>query len=174
MAVLFTPLYLAFPTCEYYWDGVNFAIQIETTRDWHKFLSVHHLFYDFLGDAEYRLAGAHTRVLYLLQWTNCIAGGVLLWVAYRLFRSFEVPAPNCAACIAIAGASATFWKFTTDVDSYILANLFFALTYMALNRSPVRGALLHVFAMMMHPGERAVLPRRSGVDMASIEGALLA
>lgn len=150
VAVLFTLLYLAFPTREYYWDGVSFAIQIETTRDWHKFFSVHHLFYDFVGDAEYRLAGARIRVLYLLQWANCIAGGLLLGLAYRLFRSFEAPVPNCAACIAIAGASATFWKFTTDVDSYILANIFLVSTYLSLNRSPVRGAFLHVCAMMMH------------------------
>ena len=156
VAVLFTLLYLAFPTREYYWDGVAFAIQIETTRDWHKFFSVHHLFYDFVGEALYRLSGTHIRVLYLLQWTNCLAGGVLLGLAYRLFRSFDVPVTNCAACMAIVGASATFWKFTTDVDSYILANIFLVATYLSLSRSVglsrsvARGALLHVCAMMMH------------------------
>jgi hypothetical protein len=150
VAVLFTLLYLALPTREYYWDGVAFSIMIETTRDWHKFFSVHHLLYDFVGDLAYRLTGGHIRVLYLFQWINCIAGGILLWLAHQLFRRCGVPGPNCTACVAIVGFSATFWKFTTDADSYILANVFLVATYLALRRSLVGGSLLQVCAMMMH------------------------
>ena len=96
--------------------------RLEFTSDWHKFFSVHHLFYDFIGDGLYRTLRGHFRVLYLMQWTNCVAGGFFLYLAFRLFRSFDIPAGNAAACAAIIGSAATFWKFTTDVDSYILAN----------------------------------------------------
>jgi hypothetical protein len=73
-----------------------------------------------------------------MQWTNCIAGALLIWLADRLFRSLGVPPWNSAAGAAILGASATFWKFTTDADSYILANVFLAAAYLALRRSAVR------------------------------------
>ncbi len=130
VAVLFALLYLAFPTREYYWDGIAFAIQIETTRDWHKFFSVHHLFYDFAGDALYRLSGAHIRVLYLLQWTNCIAGRCAARVRLPFVPVFRCAQVELRRLYCHCLTSATFWKFTTDVDSYILANILLIATYL--------------------------------------------
>src|ERR1017187_1870923 len=166
--LLFAFVYLLFPTRNYYWDGVSFAIDIERAQSWRELFNVHHLLYNFIGYGEYQLLGSRVRALYLMQWTNCIAGALLIWLADRLFRSLGVPPWNSAAGAAILGASATFWKFTTDADSYILANVFLAAAYLALRRSAARGGLLHVCATMMHqlsalfyPVGLALLWRRS-------------
>lgn len=168
LALLFAIVYLLFPTRNYYWDGVSFAIDIEHARSWRELFNVHHLLYNFIGYGEYSLLGGRVRALYLMQWTNCVAGCLLIWLADRLFRSLGVPPRNSAAVAAILGASATFWKFTTDTDSYILANVFLAAACLALPRSAARGGLLHVCAMMMHqlsalfyPAGLALLWRRS-------------
>jgi hypothetical protein len=168
-AVLFTIVYLVFPTRQYYWDGLSFAINIEHTPGWRELVSVHHLLYNLLGYAEYSLFHQMVRALYLLQWTNCLAGGVLVWAAWRLFRALDVPAAHAVGSMALLAAAATFWKFTTDVDSYILANLFLVACYLSIPRSTVRGALWHVAALTMHqlsalfyPVALALLWRRSG------------
>jgi hypothetical protein len=150
LALLFALVYLALPTRSYYWDGVSFALDIEHAQTWRDLFHVHHLLYNFIGYGEYKVLGGSIRALYLMQWTNCVAGGLLIWLANRLFRSLQVPPTNSAACAAILGAAATFWKFTTDADSYILANVFLAAAYLTLGRSPVRGAVFHVCAMMLH------------------------
>jgi hypothetical protein len=161
-------LYFAFPTRQYYWDGLSFSIDIEHAPDWRALFNVHHLLYDLIGYGEYSLAGRVVRALYLLQWTDCAAGGLLVWLAYRLFRSLGAPSSNSAACAVILGAAATFWKFTTDVDSYILANLFLVAAYLTTRRSLLAGALLYVCAMTMHqlaalfyPAALALIWRRS-------------
>src|SRR5262245_2891477 len=119
VAALFAVLYLALPTRVFYWDGVAFAITIENARSWRELIDVHHLIYDFIGWAEYKVLGGQVRALFLMQWTNCVLGALLLWFAYRLFRSEGVSPANSAACVAVLGASATWWRFTTDADSYI-------------------------------------------------------
>ena len=124
LAILFAFLYASFLTRNYYWDGLSFAIDIEHAQSWRDLINVHHLLYNFIGYGEYLLLGKSVRALYLMQWTNSLAGGVLIGLAYRLLRSIAVPAANSAACAAIIGTAATFWKFSTDSDSYILANVF--------------------------------------------------
>ena len=150
VAVLFTAIYLAMPTRDYYWDGIAFATKIEMTRTSRDLFSVHHLLYDFIGEIPYKIAGGRIRALYLMQWANGIAAGVLLWLAYRLFRSLGVAENNAAACAAVVGAAATFWKFTTDADSYIISNLFLLATYLSLGRSTTRAGVFHAGAMVMH------------------------
>ena len=149
-AVIFAVVYACFLTRNYYWDGLSFAIDIERTQSWRALLNVHHLLYNLIGYGEYLLLGRSVRALYLMQWTNCLAGGALIWLAYRLLRRLGTPTTNSAACAVIIATAATFWKFTTDADSYILANLFLVAAYLTLARRSVGGALLHTFAMMMH------------------------
>src|SRR5262245_45368653 len=108
IAVLFALLYLALPTRVFYWDGLAFAITIENAQSWRELIDVHHLIYDCVGWAEYQLLGGHVRALFLMQWTNCVFGALLLSSAYRLFRLSGAPAANTAACVAILGVSATF------------------------------------------------------------------
>src|SRR5215471_18113806 len=171
IAVLFALLYLALPTRVFYWDGIAFAITTENSPSWRELIDVHHLIYNFVGWAEYKLLGGHVRALFLMQWTNCALGATLLWCAYRLFRFSGVPAANSAACVAILGVSATFWRFTTDADAYIAANLFLVAAYCMIPRSPRAGALLHLAAMLIHqlsalffPVALALLWRRSRPD----------
>jgi hypothetical protein len=150
LAVIFTVVYACFLTRNYYWDGLSFAMDIERVPSWRGLLNVHHLLYNLIGYGEYLALGRTVRALYLMQWTNCLAGGALIWLTYRLLRSLDVPAANSAACAAIIATAATFWKFSTDADSYVLANVFLVAAYLVLPRAPARGALLHVSAMMMH------------------------
>ncbi len=150
LALLTAILYASFLTRNYYWDGISFAIEIEHAQSYRDLFNVHHLLYDFVGYAEYLLLGRAVRALYLMQWTNCLAGAALVWLAYRIFRSHDVPVAHSAACAAVVAASGTFWKFSTDADSYILANVFLAAAYLAIPRAPFRGALLHFGALMMH------------------------
>jgi hypothetical protein len=150
LAVLFGIVYACFLTRNYYWDGLSFAIEIEHAQTWRDLFNVHHLLYNFIGYGEYLLLGRSVRVLYLMQWTNCVAGAILIWLVYRLLRSFEVPVVNSAAGAALLATAATFWKFTTDADSYILANVFLVAAFLTIPRAPLRGALLHVGALMMH------------------------
>jgi hypothetical protein len=171
IAVIFALVYLALPTRVLYWDGIAFAITIENARSWHELIDVHHLVYDFAGWAEYKLLGGHVRALFLMQWTNGVLGGALLWCAYRLFRLSGVSPASSAACAAILGASATFWRFATDADAYIAADLFLVGAYCLIPRSPRAGALLHLGAMLFHqlsalffPVALALLWRRSRRD----------
>ena len=150
VAAFFALVYLAAPTRDYYWDGIAFATKIEMTQTGRDLFSVHHLLYDFVGEIPYKVIGGRIRALYLLQLTNCLAGSVLLWLAYRLFRTLGAPKSHSAACAALIAVSATFWKFTTDADSYILANVLLLATFLALGRSAVRGGLFHAGAIMMH------------------------
>lgn len=103
LGVLFAIQYAYFLTRNYYWDGVSFAIDIEKACTFRDLFKVHHLLSNFIGCGEYLLFSRGVRSLYLMQWTNCIAGGVLIWLAYRLLRSLEVPWMNSAACAAISG-----------------------------------------------------------------------
>src|SRR5215469_10856860 len=105
VAALFTIIYLAAPTRDYYWDGVAFATKIEMTQTGRDLFSVHHLLYDFVGEVPYRILGGRIRALYLLQWTNCVAGGILLWLAYRLFRTLGASNKHSAACAALIAVS---------------------------------------------------------------------
>lgn len=150
LATLFAILYACFLTRNYYWDGLSFAIDIEHAQTWRDLFNVHHLLYNFIGYGEYLLLGRSVRALYLMQWTNCLFGGILIWLLYRLLRSLDVPVPNSSAAAAVLATAATFWKFTTDADSYILANVFLVAAFLTIPRAPLRGALLHVCALMMH------------------------
>src|SRR6516225_5201825 len=85
LGVLFAILYACFLTRNYYWDGLSFAIDIEKARTFRDLFNVHHLLYNFIGYGEYLLFSRSVRALYLMQWTNCVVGGVLIWLAYRLF-----------------------------------------------------------------------------------------
>jgi hypothetical protein len=143
-------VYLCFLTRHYYWDGLSFAIDIERVLDWRELLSVHHLLYNFIGYTEHRLLGRSIRSLYLMQATNAVAGGAMIWLVYRLMRSLDVCRANSAACAAILATAATFWKFATDADSYILANVFLVAAFLMIPRAPLWGALLHVCAIMTH------------------------
>jgi hypothetical protein len=154
VALAFCAIYLLWPTKNYYWDGIAFAVVIERAQHWYELFNVHHLLYEFFGAGLYRLVGGHVRALYLMQWANSVIAAVLLVLAYQLFRRLGVPAANSLAWTAVIGAAATFWKYATDADSYIIANIFLVLAFLLLVRErrprPVLIAALHIGAMMFH------------------------
>jgi len=54
LALLFAAVYLAFPTRQYYWDGISFSIDIEQAQSWRDLFNVHHLLYNHIGYLEYK------------------------------------------------------------------------------------------------------------------------
>jgi hypothetical protein len=154
IALIFGAIYLATPTKNYYWDGIAFAVVIERHQHWYELFSVHHLLYEFVGYGLYHLFGGQIRALYLMQSLNSAAAAAVLYVVFRILRALDVPYPNAIAWTALMGAAATFWKFSTDADSYILANLFLAACFWLLlpgqAPAPVRVGLLHTGALMLH------------------------
>src|SRR6266498_2737153 len=66
-------IYCLLPTCNYYWDGVAFAIDIEKHLPAASLVQPNHLAYAFWGAWLYRLSafvGVHTRALFVMQTAN--------------------------------------------------------------------------------------------------------
>lgn len=163
----FTPLaiflcvaavYLAFLTKNYYWDGVTFALGIEsaTTLDASLF-HPSHLFYNVFGYIAYRathFVGLEMRALTVLQVSNCLFGALtaamIYFIGRRVFRSVYI-----ATILAFLFAfSATWWKFATDANAYIPSILFLTIAFYLIvpgtRARPFAVAFFHILAMCFH------------------------
>ena len=100
--------------------------------------------------AALRVVLAGLRSLYFLQALNAVLGAICAWIVWR-------QGGWIATCLLAFGA--TWWKFSTDANAYIVSVLFLLLAvgFLADNRKPkpIAVALLHACAMLMH--ELAVL-----------------
>ena len=124
LVVFFSVLivYLSFPTKNFYWDGIQFAQEIETGSGGPWFLHPNHLLYSPLGRALWVAAkaiGWDVRALTVLQavsmLTGAAAAALLLLVLLETGASIYV-----ALCFSLAFAfSATWWRFATDAGSYV-------------------------------------------------------
>ncbi|MGI8962523.1 MAG: hypothetical protein ACR2IV_22750 [Bryobacteraceae bacterium] len=153
-------LYSAFLTRTYYWDGVLFSLQIEGVHRGYLpppvLLHPNHLIYSALGYLLYSAAlvcGLGLRALTLLQIFNAVisvvAGFVVFVVARRITNSSSI----ALSCWLLFAFGATWWKFSTDADSYIPSVLFLVLTILFVLESPSRiipAALCHIVAMLFH------------------------
>jgi hypothetical protein len=181
-------LYAAFPTRTYYWDGVLFALNIEdAARGQASPLALfhpNHLLYTAFGYMLYRAVlacGFTLRAITVLQGFNIIASIAATAVLYQLARRFTQAALFCATLFAFG---ATWWKFSTDADAYIVSILLLLLAVWFATATPPRwwaAALCHVGAMLFH--ELAIFaypvilaaillqrPRRIGLCAAYIAG----
>jgi hypothetical protein len=149
-------LYLAFPTKDFYWDGVGFALTIEHPG-WFGMIEANHPVYIGFGWLLHSVAGkivAGGGALSLLQAANSVlaAGAVLIVyeTATRLFAD-RVEALLLAATFAF---SATWWKFATDADAYIPAVLLLLVAARLLlpgqRARPITVAVVHAGAMLFH------------------------
>jgi len=149
-------IYLVLPTKNYYWDGIGLSNAIEHSET-QPLLHQNHLLYGPLGFAAWRTAQIllpGVRALGLLQVINSFFGAAAVAVFYRvLLRTFG--SSYIAACLSLALAfSATWWKFSTDVDSYI-PSIFFVLLALLLvspgktTRTVILGCV-HACAMLLH------------------------
>jgi hypothetical protein len=153
-------LYLTFLTRTYYWDGVLFALNIEAVeRHGVPFTALfhpNHLLYSAFGYVLYSAALAlrlSLRAMAVLQIANAvvsaISGVVLFSIARRITGSIAI----ALFCCILFAFGATWWKFSTDADPYILAILLILLAIRFLLESRPRlipAAACHTIAMLFH------------------------
>ena len=150
--------YILLLTKNYYWGGIFFAHTIETAPRLNASL-VHpsHLLDMLFQYVIYRavlLTGFQPRALTVMQVSNCMFAAVAACVFFRIclesFKSLYVS----LVCTALFAFSATWWKFSTDANSYILAVLLLLLCFsLALPQRKPRPfvlAIVHALAMFVH------------------------
>lgn len=151
-------VYISFPTKNYYWDGISFASAIESSARFNSTLiHPHHLLYNAFGFMLYRLTGLlgfHFRAIEVLQFTNCISSVICAVLLARLLQRALQSYLVTAIAVAAFSFSSTWWKYSTDADSYVLSVLFLLVTLNLLLASErvksVPLALAHVAAMCFH------------------------
>jgi hypothetical protein len=151
-------LYLSFLTKNYYWDGIYFAYLIESTPSLDaSLIRPNHPFYNPFGYLVYslcQLLGFSIRAVTVLQIINGIlsslASVVLFFVLRKCFRSLHL----AVALTFLFAFSATWWKFSTDANSYIPSTLFLIASFGLLlpdhRPRPFAVAALHTIAMCFH------------------------
>ncbi|HEY3740647.1 MAG TPA: hypothetical protein VGL53_12425 [Bryobacteraceae bacterium] len=151
--------YCLFPTRNYYWDGLAFAIDIEKHPLSSALLYPSHLIYESFGGWLYRLseiAGMHTRALYLMQGANCVLAGLSVFLLDKCLRLRNVPADIAVAWALVFGFSATWWRFASDANAYVPAIFLLLCAEILLESNRVTAAaVLTACAMLFH--ELAVL-----------------
>lgn len=151
-------LYLSFPTKNYYWDGISFASAIESsTRFNSSLIHPHHLLYNAFGFVVYRfteLLGFHFRAVEVLQFTNCILSVCCAFLLARFLQRALQSYFITAVLVAAFSFSSTWWKYSTDADSYVLSVMFLLVALnLLLAPGKVRSvplALPHVASMCFH------------------------
>ena len=154
LAVFAFLIYLAFPTKNYYWDGISFAQRIEDAVRWPELLHPNHLICNLFGWGVYRGLGAQVRALYVLQAMNAA------WAALALYWLSGILAPvvRSPRAVLLLGAlfacAGTWWRYATDAGAYIpsvaLMIACAALLIPGKRPRPVAVALLHAAAMLIH------------------------
>ncbi|MBV9928606.1 MAG: hypothetical protein JOZ96_26555 [Acidobacteria bacterium] len=156
LGVLF--VYLLFPTRNYYWDGIDFALTVEQSRGLGPALiHPHHLLYNVFGYYVYHAfeaLGLQVRAVHALQAANALLSALSALLLHR-FLSRTLRSTFLSATLTLLFSfSATWWKYSTDADSYVLSvlsllvclNLLFA----ARGPRPWSVALAHSAGMFMH------------------------
>ena len=174
-AVLFSfaLIYLGFPTWDYYFDGLTFAMAVEGVAaggDPGWLLHPHHLLYSPLAFLAYETAwalGLKIRAWLLMQWLSTLCAASGLYLFYRLQRRTGIGAGAALAGIVLLGSSYSYWRFGTQGDTtmptalLLLVVLSLAISYpgsrpmvsAAVRLGLVQGAaiLLHETAMLFIP-----------------------
>lgn len=140
-------IYLAFPTRNYFWDGIDFAQSVE---DAHclgcNLIHPSHLVYNALGYLAYKVAqgiGIHPRALPVMQFMNSVLSVLAAYVFFLILKT-SLRCRSLSLILTLCFAfSVTWWKFSTDVDAYIPAVLFLLITfYLLLPGLPPRPLLV--------------------------------
>jgi hypothetical protein len=163
---LFTALfliYLAFPTKNYYYDGIFFARSIEeATSLQSSLIHPNHLIYSPFGYLAYRLTqtlGFSFRAIQVLQVVNSFASVLSAYVLFRIAREV-FQSRYLAWCLTFLFAfSATWWKFSIDADAYILSVLFLLISFYLIlpGRKPRPWLLVATFSLAVFFHQLAVL-----------------
>jgi hypothetical protein len=151
-------LYLFLPTKNYFWDGVDFAQNIEdATRLNSSLFHPNHLLYNPFGYIIYRAfqgIGINLRALEVLQITNSVLS---VFSAYLLFRILNQTLRSTYLSYVLTllfSLSATWWKYSTDANSYIASVLLLIISFYYLlpdrKPRPLLAALFYSASMMFH------------------------
>ena len=161
LATVFTVTFLSYVlllTRSYYWDGIFFAHTIENApRLKASLIHPSHLLdmvFQYLIYRAVLLTGFQPRALTVMQVSNCIFAALAACVFFRICLASFKSLYLSLVSTALFAFSATWWKFSTDANSYILAVLLLLLCFnLALpprKPSPFMLAMLHVLAMCVH------------------------
>ena len=151
-------IYLAFPTKNYYWDGIAFAQSIEDAPGLDSsLLHPNHLIYNLVGYVFYRglrAFGFNIRALSALQILNGALGAICALILFRILKRALSSVYLATTLTLLFAFSATWWKFATDADSYVASILFLLFSFYLIlpgNRSrPFLVALTFSAAMLFH------------------------
>lgn len=156
-ALLLLPLaaYVVWPTRNFYWDGVSFAIEIEKNYPPSALIHPNHLIYELWGAWLYDLwdwIGLPIRSLYLMQVANCLLAGLAVMLLYRCLRVKGWSSESGLIAALTFGFSATWWKFATDANAYIPAIFLLLCAYLLLEDSRMLwlAGLAQAAAMLFH------------------------
>src|SRR5450755_1533263 len=160
LLLLILLVYLCFPTRSYFWDGVLFSYNIEQVRagalDVAVLVQPNHLFYSVFGYLVYAaFAGLrfHARAITLLQVCNSFASVVVGWLLFRWVQEQTKNSKPAIFGLLLFAFGASWWKYSTDADAYIIAGGFVLLAVLfALKQRPalVAAAACHVAGMLLH------------------------
>lgn len=151
-------VYLLFPSKNYYWDGIFFARVIEDVPGLSPSLfHPNHLLYNFVGYFLYRCArtlGLNWRAVEVLQVANSVVSACTALLSFRILRRSLRSNYLAWSLTLLFAFSATWWKFSTDANAYILSVFFLLLAfYFVLPSSkprPVLVAVLFSVAVLLH------------------------
>jgi hypothetical protein len=151
-------VYLSFPTRNYYWDGIDFARSIENSQGLSRALiHPHHLLYNVFGFFIYHLfdaVGWHIRAVHALQITNAFLSVLCAWLLFRVLRHVFRSTSLSFVLTLLFSFSSTWWKYSTDADSYVPSMLLMLvclnLVLVAPKPRPWGVALAHGASMCMH------------------------
>jgi len=137
-----------------------FALNIENVARGHASaaLLIHpnHLLYSAFGYVLYRGAlacGLTLRAITVLQAVNILASTAAAAIVYAVAKQATQSRRLALFCTALFAFGATWWKFSTDADAYIVAVLLLLLAIFSVLQQPPRlipAALCHTTAMLFH------------------------
>jgi transmembrane protein TMEM260 (protein O-mannosyltransferase) len=150
--------YLLLLTKNYYWDGIFFAQTIEDAQYLDpQLLHPNHLIYNVVGYLFYRAArglGLQVRAVEVLQILNCFVGALCAYVFFRILLDCLKSVYLSAVLTLLFAFSATWWKFSTDADSYTLSVLFLLISFYLIlphrKPKPYLLAAMHALSMCFH------------------------
>lgn len=156
----FALLYLGYPTYDYYFDGLTFAMAVEGVAaggDPGWLFHPHHLIYSPAAYLFHALAGAlgiKVRAWLAMQWLSSGLALAGLWLFQRLLRDLGASRAVAAAGMTMLGACYAYWHFGTQGESTIPATVaLLVLLKASLARKPggaVRMGLLQALAVLLH------------------------
>ncbi len=153
-------LYAAFMTRTYYWDGVLFSLNIESVQQGQSspatLFHPNHLLYSAFGWLIYAIAsacGLAARAITILQAINVAASVAAGYILFVLSKRTKKSHGLALFCWALFAFGATWWKFSTDADPYILSVPFILLGILLVVADRPRfllAAICHTLAMLLH------------------------